>query len=42
MGVNTVQLFCDILQEMHPKCYLEFVLSIMISGVALNLNPLSP
>ena len=40
MGVNTEELFCVILQEMHPKCSLELVLSILISGVAPNPNPL--
>ena len=40
MEANTVDLFCVILQEIHPKCSLELVLSILISGVAPNPNHL--
>ena len=39
MGVNTVQLFCVILQEIHPQCSLEFSLFFLKAGVAANPNP---
>ena len=42
MEANTVELFCVILQEIHPKCSLELVLFILISGVAPNPNHLLP
>ena len=42
MGVNTAQLCCVMLKEIHPKCSLELVLSILISGVAPNPSPLPP
>ena len=38
MGVNIVQSFCVILHEIHTKCSLELVLSILILGEAPNAN----